>query len=263
MSCDKYHDLWNPFFYFFEKYWPDCPYPVYLATNSKIYKRKNILQIFSNKESTWSDETFEILTQLPHDYLIYLQDDYFLQQKVGNSKIEELFRRMVSENADYLRLFPSPGPDVDFKNDAELGMISITAPYRASLQCAIWKKETFISLLNKKESQWDFEMNAGGRSVPYLFLSVKRHSGRHIKNQNYPITYYYLTAVIRGKWRWGAARLCRNENIALDTQYRPVESFFSMLYQKFYTASPLLIKKASDFIAHKIFAGPLNKHSIL
>jgi hypothetical protein len=25
VSCDKYSDLWQPFFALFDRFWPDCP----------------------------------------------------------------------------------------------------------------------------------------------------------------------------------------------------------------------------------------------
>jgi len=32
-SCDAYSDAWAPFFALMKKYWPDCPYPIYLISN--------------------------------------------------------------------------------------------------------------------------------------------------------------------------------------------------------------------------------------
>lgn len=37
-SCDAYADLWEPFFRLFRRYWPDCPYPVYLGSNFRTYR---------------------------------------------------------------------------------------------------------------------------------------------------------------------------------------------------------------------------------
>jgi hypothetical protein len=37
VSCDGYQDLWKPFFSCFLKYWPDCPFPVYLGSNNLTY----------------------------------------------------------------------------------------------------------------------------------------------------------------------------------------------------------------------------------
>jgi len=251
LSCDKYYDLWNPFFYFFEKYWADCPYPIYLATNSRIYLRNNIKQIHSNKFTTWSDETFTILEKYPHDYLIYFQDDYLLTKKVDTSIIDSLFKKMILYNADYLRLFPLPGPDHSFKNETEIGIINKNAPYRTSTQCAIWKKNTFLSLLQKCETNWDFEINSPSRSNDYLFLSVVKHTKDHISTHTYPITYYHKTAVFKGKWMPEVIKMCREEGLQIDTNYRKVETNFERLYGTLYAASPKTLQHVYDFISNK------------
>jgi hypothetical protein len=251
LSCDKYHDLWDPFFFFFEKHWPKCPYPVYLTTNSKIYERPAVQQIRAGVWGTWSEETYAGLQQVPYDYLIYLQDDYLLVKDVNTDEIDALHRRMMTSKADYLRLFPSPGPDKEYAEDQRLGEIGRQAEYRTSLQCAIWKKETFLQLLKKEENQWEFETNSPARSANFLFLSVKRKPGA-IKSHTYPITYFYLTAVHRGKWRWEAARFCKKEGLQLDPGYRKVESFPEMMYRRLYDSLPVFLKKILDFSGSRL-----------
>ena len=252
MSCDKYYDLWDPFFYFFEKYWGDCPYPVYLATNTRVYSRKQVGSINSNYVGTWSEETKIILEKLPHEYIIYLQDDYFILNEVDNLILSNLISKMEDYHADYLRLFPSPGPDADFKGDDEIGFISTNASYRTSLQAAIWKREVFISVLNTAENQWEFEMNSPERTKKLLFLSVKQQTKGHIKTHVYPITYYYLTAVLRGKWRWEIKEICKKEGITLDFNYRKAETHKEFLFQQFYDQCPVFMKKGIDFLKSKL-----------
>ena len=41
-SCDKYYFLWDPFFKTLEKYWPDCPFQLYLITNSLDYQNEKV-----------------------------------------------------------------------------------------------------------------------------------------------------------------------------------------------------------------------------
>ena len=36
-SCDKYSDLWYPFFELLRIQWPDLSYPIILNTESKTY----------------------------------------------------------------------------------------------------------------------------------------------------------------------------------------------------------------------------------
>src|SRR6185295_6926288 len=32
-SCDAFFDAWRPFVFFFQKYWPDCPFETHLIVN--------------------------------------------------------------------------------------------------------------------------------------------------------------------------------------------------------------------------------------
>jgi hypothetical protein len=41
-SCDSYDDLWEPYFSLFHVQWADCPYPVYLNTETKRYNRSDM-----------------------------------------------------------------------------------------------------------------------------------------------------------------------------------------------------------------------------
>ncbi|MBL7910349.1 MAG: hypothetical protein JNJ41_04805 [Bacteroidia bacterium] len=252
MSCDKYHDLWSHFFYFFDKYWKDCPYPVYLATNSKSFTHKNVKVINSNCVSTWSEETAIVLDKLPHDYIIYLQDDYFILDNVNTIALTNLCSKFVQYKADYLRLFPIIGPDSVFKSENDIGLISKNASYRTSLQAAIWRKESLKKLLVFSENQWEFESNSPSRSGLMLFLSINQQNKGRFKNHTYPIKYYYLTAVLRGKWRRGILNICKREGVVLDLNYRKPESYGQYLYQSFYDFSPTIIKKCLDIIKSKL-----------
>lgn len=252
MSCDKYQDLWDHFFYFFDKYWKDCPFPIYLSTNSKSYTHKNIKVINSNCFSTWSEETAIVINKLPHDNIIYLQDDYFILKKVDTTALINLCSKFIQHKADYLRLFPIIGPDLAFKNESDIGLISKNASYRTSLQAAIWKKDSLTKLLVPNENQWEFESNSPLRSDAMLFLSIKQHNKGRFKDHTYPITYYYLTAVLRGKWRRGILNICKKEGVKLDFNYRKPEAFKQYIYQSFYDISPTVIKKILDFIRSKL-----------
>ena len=149
---------------------------------------------------------------------------------------------------DYLRLFPSPGPDELFNHDTSLGLISKNAPYRTSLQAAIWKKATFEALLKPGENPWQFEINSPERSKQFLFLSVLLNKDLHIKKQIFPITYHYLTAVLKGKWVYSMKQTLKNEGIVIDEKTRKIESYKEKVYSKIYNSVPLFIKKILDYI---------------
>jgi hypothetical protein len=243
MSCDKYSDLWQPFFHFFNKYWPDCPFNIYLSTNSKNFNQPKLTVLKSGTNSNWSDEALVNLKKINYKYIVYLQDDYLFLKKVNTKAILSLIEKMELYNCHYLRLFPSPGPDALFTLDNSLGLISENAAYRTSLQAAIWHKPTLEKIIKPGENSWEFEINSPARSKGFLFLSVPLNKKINIKQQLFPITYYYLTAVFKGKWVYGMKNILKKEGVSIDESLRPFETRNTNFKRNLYNKSPLLLKK--------------------
>ena len=256
LSCDKYADVWKPFFLFFSKYWKDCPFTVYLATNDAIFSFNNVKQLFSHRKTTWSDELHIILNQIPEKYVIIILEDYFIYKKVKNEEIIKMIDIMQLNDAAYLKLgaFPSKydelWPYKPLINEPRIGEIEKGSKYRLCLQAAIWNKDILLSLLNPSENPWQFEIEASKRSNTLInpFLCVI--SDKNKKVVHGPIQ-YYCTAVTSGKWMRGALKLCKEENIEFDTSCRPIETFREELIRKLYIALPIPLRKVINFIKIK------------
>ena len=52
-SFDGYSDVWDTFFDIFFKYWPDCPFKIYLINNCQPYLRENCNVIHTGEEVSW------------------------------------------------------------------------------------------------------------------------------------------------------------------------------------------------------------------
>ncbi|MCX8008474.1 MAG: hypothetical protein N3A54_02085 [Patescibacteria group bacterium] len=75
LSCDKYSDLWDPFFDLFKRYWKDCPFPVYLGSNTKKYSDGSIKTILSGSPKDWSTDLLNIVDKIREEFLfIWLED---------------------------------------------------------------------------------------------------------------------------------------------------------------------------------------------
>lgn len=65
-TCDSYEDTWNPFFKLMNKYWEDCPYDVFINTESKNYipnfnTKLNIVSLHPiNKKLQWGGRMLEV-----------------------------------------------------------------------------------------------------------------------------------------------------------------------------------------------------------
>jgi len=220
LSCDKYHDLWRPFFTLFFRYWPDCPYPVYLVSNYHRYPDARVKAIAVGEDRDWSSSLAIALKQIPERYVILLLEDYLLTRPVSTAMIETLAAYMRQRRAGCLRLYPCPGPDVSCPDNMEVGEILKGSAYRLSTQAAIWDKLVLLGLLRQGETPWELE-GLGSKRTNALdapFLSVKRND-----DNIYPIS-YFCTAVVRGKWVPAAVRLCRKEDIQVDLGIRPLET---------------------------------------
>ncbi len=56
MSCGAYRDLWTPFFTLFWRYWPDCPFEVYLGTDCETFDDRQVTMLAVGNHE-WSDKT--------------------------------------------------------------------------------------------------------------------------------------------------------------------------------------------------------------
>ena len=117
-SCDKFQDVWSPFFTLFFRYWPDCPFPIFLIANQQSYPDDRVKTILVGEDRGWATNLRMALDQVPTPYVLYLQEDYFLEGKADTATILDLVAYMSHCRAACLRLYPCPGPV-----DAESGRI--------------------------------------------------------------------------------------------------------------------------------------------
>jgi len=213
-SCDHYKDIWDPFFTLFFRYWPDCPFQIFLSSNYSEFDDLRVNTIKVGDDKHWASNTKIALNRIQTPYVICMIEDYFLRSKVDTVKIMGLLNIIYTEQAAYLRLFPEPGPGPNFKNYSEVGIIEKNAEYRTSLMASIWNKKVLEGLLIEGETAWDFEIKGGLRSEKIIdpFLSVP--------GDKYAINYY--TGVIRrGKWTNIAKKVSTKEKIKFDYKKRP------------------------------------------
>lgn len=213
VSCDKYSDLHDIFFFFLKKFWQDCPYKIYLLTNNKNEKRQGVININIGHDISWSSNLKKSLEFIKEDFVFLWVDDLFLMEKVDSLYIESLFNWSISKNVNYLNLYSNPSPDRVFNKD--VGFVLTGSIYRVSTVLSLWKKEILSRLLKEDESAWQFEINGSIRSdiFPNFFATNKEV----IKTIN---------AVVKGKWRRKSIRILNKFNIQPDLKVRPQNNIF-------------------------------------
>lgn len=216
VSCDRYRDLWRPFFTLFDRFWPDCPFNVFLGANFEVYESRGVETLRAGEDKSWCENLHVFLDQISATYVLLLLEDFFLRHPVSTEAVFDCFQAMQDLDAACLRLYPLPGPDEPLGDRSDLGILHKNAPYRVSAQPAIWKRVELISLLRDGESAWDFELNGTKRSqnLKRVFLGA------------YEPVFDYRHVVELGQWFWSAARFYRKAEIGCDFNARPVMTPF-------------------------------------
>ena len=195
----SFSDCWAVFFIL--KSTANYKGKIYLNSEDKSYKFDG-LEIISIKSglslSTWSECLQYAIKSIEEDYLIYMQEDYFLHSKVNNKLINKYFELFKINNFDCLHLTDqcNEGPFIKKTINPNFWEIPKKTKYRASTQAAFWKKESFLKIIRSWETGWDFE-NMDQRSNKYLEkLCVPIKFTQYNHNEIIP----YIFTIIKSKW---------------------------------------------------------------
>jgi hypothetical protein len=213
VSCDKYDDLWVPFFDLFKRFWPDCPFKTYLLSNRKEYSASGVNNILTGDDVSWSDNLLKGLKKIEEEYVLLLMEDLLFYERVDTPKVLSILAETLSRDPNYFRLMPSL--DLAAKRDYLVRAIPPGANYRASAVLSLWKKSFLTALLRPGENAWEFELAGSIRSDPYDGFYCA--GDNHLKVVN---------AVIKGKWDRQALRKMHHLGIKIDTKRRKTQTLW-------------------------------------
>src|ERR1700722_17350668 len=142
------------------KFWPDCPYPIYVGLNKRYDIGPRITTLVA-QPSEWRRECLDQIAQIPQTHLIVLLDDFLFLRPVDQGALAGLLTLVIESNIPYLRLVPirksllrelfglgKTGPDFGVRPIPE------GRPFYSGLQASVWNKEHFMSLLELEGSIW-------------------------------------------------------------------------------------------------------------
>lgn len=212
VSCDRYADLWSPFFGIFWQRWPDCPYPVYLGSNQKPYLDDRVNSITVGEDLSWATGVRRMLDQIGSSHVILFLEDFLIQRPVDTTAVVDLVLTAVTTRVACLRLTPQPPPSLPICGRPGLGIIAPGDLYRVSTQVAVWRVDTLRSLLVPGFSAWDFELTGSlmSNDLPDQFWGVWEPA----------ITYRH--GVELGKWLPLGLSICSEAGVSVDLAARPV-----------------------------------------
>ena len=242
-TFDKYAPCWEPFIHGLEKYWPEHP-EVYFITNELEPPAGRAIKV--GKDLGWATNLKNALNQIDAEYILYSQEDYWLQTPVINTMIMDYLRLLDEDKADYIRLYPAHPPDLPSPIDERLGIIDGMSDYRASLQMALWRKSVLNDLINVEETPWQFEVRGSARSNKYenRFLSVSK--------RKFGIDYVF-TAIVNGYWSEEAYAYARQEGLKINFDALPKKPLSKRILDQLVGKGYQMKKKFKSFIKHQRF----------
>lgn len=186
VSCDKYNDVWNIFFKTFKKYWPDCPYPIYLGTNKITYFCGGVNLINTGEDLSYSENLIMMMDKVEAEHLIIWVDDLMLTAPVNTQHIKDIVEYAIKSGIDFVKLLPN-FPYSYTEEKYGIGRLPNGIKYQVSIGLSCVKKSFMKSIVaEKKKSAWDLEYE--------ISRNIKNRTDLKIYAllndlKNYPISY--------------------------------------------------------------------------
>ena len=228
-TCDKFEDCWDPFFKLFSIYWPDYKGKIYLNTEYKDYSYGDLkiipLKIAEEKQDghliTWSECLIRALDKIDTDFVLYMQEDYFLKDVVKNEIVNE-YAQLMKTNKDIGCIHLTDQAVASEEKESKhkgLHLVKLKQRYRVSCQAALWKKDVFKKHLRSHENAWEFEEFGSKRSAIYADNFYVVDTKKVVLNQ-FEILPYVFTGIVQGSWFEEVVPLFKKHNIFIDYSKR-------------------------------------------
>ncbi|MEO6584381.1 MAG: hypothetical protein ABIO05_08655 [Ferruginibacter sp.] len=167
-TCDRYAFLYKGFEIFFNRYWQrdvHCNY--YFVTEEKKVDVAGFTNLLSGK-GQWSDRLARVLRgQIKEKYILYFQEDMWLEKKTNANFFNKLFEKTAGENWQLVKLHSSPiyitKPTDIFIDGFNVAAVDNTSGYLMSHQITLWNKQFLLQQLWPNEHPWRNERRASKR----------------------------------------------------------------------------------------------------
>jgi hypothetical protein len=226
-STDSYEDCWDPFFKLFKQFWPDCPYPIVLNTETKDYGFHGLniraSRVGTNMDGSplpWGATVLECLKTINTPYVLWTLEDLFLIAPADTARIESLVKLMAANDITHINLSPyGPARAYSPSRYSELWTIAQNHRYRVSLLNGLWNTRRFAGYIRPRENPWQVELLGSRRAmrIPDSFYCVAE------KDRMNPLCWpvpFLSTGITKGKWNEQVPPLFAAHGIQMDFSKR-------------------------------------------
>lgn len=183
---------------------------------NKNWTNSNALYVTSNIESVSTFRTVKTDGDLSYygrlakgldstnsQYVLLLLDDYLVDQKIDNEKINKHIEYMEKNNVAYCQLYTMFLKPHGQKISKDYFLLSDKLKYRINLQPSIFRRDFLLELLNEKPvTAWDFELLLMDKRFKY-------RSAIFANNKSFSVTNYIDKGLVTRK----AVRLLKKEGL--------------------------------------------------
>lgn len=212
-SCDAYQECWKPIIYSFNKYWPDCEFPIYIVTNYKEMDLPNTTFVkVGDDHRSWCNLARMGMEAIPEEFVIYFQDDYWLDKRVNNEAIKKHVQYFEENGLDFLKIYDDMPRDKDRVGNTDYCWNYPNIRYSINTAIAIWRKSTISKLMIKDWDGWMFERNI----IPYIAehrIELKSQTLHSSVVAEKGITTIHDNAIVRGVWNHSAVKFLKENGM--------------------------------------------------
>ena len=156
---DGYYDLWEDFLELFRKYWPECPYPLYVVEQEKeidFDKDYNVTVLHAGADAEYSRKVQVAVNEIDADYYLLLLEDFFIGEPLKKNALAGVMKGIEEKGIKYYRI-----PLGEFTPKKYKGKIVRLTPdyeYTVSCQPSIWRRDFLKQCIGTDNyNAWVFE----------------------------------------------------------------------------------------------------------
>ena len=219
MSCDKYSGIWDDFFILKERFWPDCPFKTYLATDSRDYRKDGVETIHFGNIREWSKCVRETVKKIETPYVCLWLEDALICEKIDTNIWLSDMKYILDNKVDYLcmeikrRFIPEKMIEVA----SHIRVIDPHQRYGVDTAVAIWEKKYFMEKLQKDCNAWQFEVDRCAEAA-----TEEGIKGKTLYDDRHPANVSPIEVLRRGELRPEAIRFFNSIGHNLNIKDLPV-----------------------------------------
>jgi len=199
-TCDAYHDVLRIFFHALHNYWPDCPYPVVINTesNTQPYPARVHHHVNPNEPDDWGARLRSTLGSIDSEYVLVLYDDFILNAPVSNQRMASALQMLQSQAQGVVAYLIDTALPLSTTNANDMFIaLKDRVDYRLNSAPAIWRRQALMDYTATGDTPWAWEVFGTYRTWGDGKLFYSLNPGQ---SDIYPYNHDKGGAIYRGKW---------------------------------------------------------------